>query len=722
MALSLRTRSIAGFLSTSLVAIAAVTVLADTARAANPTLTPVVISVGSTIAPVATVDMSGLTAPVTLTTSTALPTGLALDAGDAVTVGTGLLSGTPTVASALATYTITATDSSIPAVVRSVDLPLTVTSLRPPADITASFGQPLTGAPTATAQGLGTGVSFALVGAPSWLTISNAGVLSGTPTAALAASSIGITATDAAGASATGSFSLTVLDALTPPTQTVSGIVGTALTPTAFTTSVVGTYSINPPISTAPGLAFDPSTGVISGTPSKPLGPTVFTVQLTPSAGGAPLQATITVSVDVVLGTTPLNVTGTVGSAITAFIGYASAVATTAGLAPPFAYSTTPALPGATSPGDLTINPTTGAITGRPTTAVVGAKYVVNLTDKNGAKGSGPITVTVGGQVLPTAQALVGSVGSASTSKTLTASGMTAPIAYSISPALPSGLLFGSTTGVVSGIPRTAQSVATYTISAVDANGATGSAALTITVGKALLSPPIIGAIQSGSKAGSILVNFTPPRLAPSDQTYTVQVYDADGYVLITSVDAKSSPVAVDGLTPGETYQIVVVANATSTFDRVESLPKTGIAALSAPAVTSVASAPAAATVAAKVTKVPTLSSQGFVLALGTQVTAAKRVVLTTAPSRREGKAPTARLRLNQYSRVVVSGLPWKGVVTVSLSAQGTWIPLGTVRVPASRTATLPAFAIRNAGRFTVRLAPPAGAPVYVRLVVKKAT
>ena len=715
-------RSIASISAMSLLLLMLSSLLAAPARAANPA---VLATLGTAITAVPTVDMTALTAPVTMSSSPALPSGLSLDAGDAVTVGTGQLSGTPTAAAGLATYTITATDSSPSPVVRTFVVDITVTNVTPPADVTAAFGQPLTGSPTVKAEGFGPGLAFALTGAPAWLSISATGVLSGTPTAVLAPTLIAVNVTDTAGASGSTSFTLTVLDALSPPTQSVSGVVGQALSPTSspLTSSVAGTLSISPAITTIPGLSFDAATGVISGTPSKPCGPTPFTVLLTPSGVGTPLQATVTVSVDAVLGATAQAVTGTVGTAIIAFIGYGSAAATTAGLVAPFAYSTTPALPGVTSPGDLTINPTTGAITGRPTTAVVGAKYTVNVTDKNGAKASGPITVTIGGQILPLTQFLNASVGTSTFSRTLTASGMTAPITYSITPALPSGLVFNSTTGVVSGTPRAVQATTLYDISAADANGATGSAKVTVTVIKAPLSPPIIGSVVGGPPAGSLQVFFTAPRLAPTGQTYTVQVFDVLGVDLVTSVDATSSPVLVTGLTPGDSYQVVVVANATSSFDRVESTPKTGVASLTTTTATAtaLASAPAAGVVNTAKATASTLSQKGFVLAVGTRKTSAKKVALKGRPAGTIKKAPVVRIPANSYSRITVSGVTATGLLTIRIQVSGTWITLGAARPNAKHQLRLPAFAARNPGTYPIQITGATGGSTYVKLVVKKA-
>ncbi len=418
-------------------------------------------------------------------------------------------------------------------------------------------------------------------------------------------------------------------------------------------------------------------------------------------------QATITVTVDGVLGSTPLAVTGKVGTAITPVIGFGTAAATAAGLVAPFAFSTVPLLPGATTPGDLTINPTTGAITGRPATAVSGANYTVSVTDKNGVKATGPITVTIGGSLLPATQSVNASVGSSTFSRTMTASGMTAPVTYSISPALQAGLLFNTSTGVVSGIPRTIQATTLYDVVGTDANGVTGKASLTVTVSKAVLSPPIIGSVIGGAKAGSLQVFFTEPAAAPSTQIYTVEVYDSFGDILITSVDTSSSPVTIDGLTPGDTYQIVVVAKATAAFDRSESVPKTGVASLGTTvtvASTNGVTTAAAGTINPVKTSKVALSQGGFVLAVGSQVTAAKNVLANKPAASVLSKAPAIRITINTYSRIVVPGVKAKGLLQIKIKIGSAWVLLGSARANARHQLKLPAFAAHTPGTYPIQI------------------
>jgi hypothetical protein len=295
---------------------------------------------------------------------------------------------------------------------------------------------------------------------------------------------------------------------------------------------------------------------------------------------------------------------------------------------------------------------------------------------------------------------------------------MAAPVTYSISPALPGGLLINAGTGVVSGIPRAPADSTAYVITATDANGAKGTAKLTLSVTRALLTPPIIGSISGGVKAGSLQVIFTKPALAPVGQTYMVEVYDSTGSDLIKSVDTPSSPVTIDGLVPGETYQIVVVANATASYERVESLPKPGTASMTTTTSslsTTSTSSPVAATVP-RVTSTPSaLSLAGIVLATAAQAASAKRVLAVKKAARSLRKAPVVRIPLKVLSRVVLPGVVYKGIVQVKIRLGGVWVPLGTARATKRQLLNLPAFSASKAGTYPIQVIPSAGGrAVYV--------
>jgi hypothetical protein len=94
--------------------------------------------------------------------------------------------------------------------------------------------------------------------------------------------------------------------------------------------------------------------------------------------------------------------------------------------------------------------------------------------------------VTVSSAIIsPATQDLSGNAGAAITPTTpFTPQGLTAPITYSISPALPDGLSINPQSGVVSGTPKNQQDALTYTITASDGSkSATAQVTITIAAG-----------------------------------------------------------------------------------------------------------------------------------------------------------------------------------------------------------------------------------------------
>jgi Putative Ig domain len=135
------------------------------------------------------------------------------------------------------------------------------------------------------------------------------------------------------------------------------------------------------------------------------------------------------------------------------------------------AYSISPALG-----NGLSLNATTGAITGTPTATIPATSFTVTATN---ASGSDNATITI--QILDAppasltynttqwAQIVVGV--SYDDSPTVTGVATT----YSISPALPPGLILNSSTGELSGKPTTLTAVATYTVTASNDGGNTST-------------------------------------------------------------------------------------------------------------------------------------------------------------------------------------------------------------------------------------------------------
>jgi hypothetical protein len=243
------------------------------------------------------------------------------------------------------------------------------------------------------------------------------------------------------------------------------------------------------------GLALSATTGAITGTPSH-VARSTFTVTVTDSAGNTGSQAytvavaatPVPVPVAVTVTVTPASLAdGTSGSA------YSQTISATGGTGP---YSF--ALSSGAFPEGLSLNGSTGALTGTP---VVAGSYTFTLTaaDANGVTGSRsyglaiaaapvPVPVPVPATVLTLSPGTLpaATIGSPF-SQMLSTAGGTGPYGYSVSGALPTGLSLNASTGEITGTPSETGSFS-FTITATDSAGNTGSQAYTIAVAAAEIS------------------------------------------------------------------------------------------------------------------------------------------------------------------------------------------------------------------------------------------
>jgi putative Ig domain-containing protein len=175
--------------------------------------------------------------------------------------------------------------------------------------------------------------------------------------------------------------------------------------------------------------------------------------------------------------TNPGSQTGTVGTAASLQI-----AATDSASGQTLTYSATGL------PAGLSINSSTGLISGTPTTAGTNS-VTVTATDTTGAHGSATFTWTISSTVGNTVTVTnpgsqTGTVGTAASlqiAATDSASGQT--LTYSAT-GLPAGLSISSTTGLISGTPTTAGTYS-VTVTATDTTGAHGSATFTWTISSA---------------------------------------------------------------------------------------------------------------------------------------------------------------------------------------------------------------------------------------------
>ncbi len=202
---------------------------------------------------------------------------------------------------------------------------------------------------------------------PAGLSLSSAGTISGTPTAA-ASGKLKFQVVDSASSPQTATTSLTVtVNAAPPPALTItttsplpSATVGAAYSATLAATGGTSPYTWTLASgSTLPaGLSLS-SAGVISGTPTSAVSST-FTVQVadseaTPATATAVLSLTVNASAALSITTKTLS-PGTLGTA------YSATLAATGGT-PPYTW----AVGSVPLPAGLSLNASTGAITGTPT-------------------------------------------------------------------------------------------------------------------------------------------------------------------------------------------------------------------------------------------------------------------------------------------------------------------------------------------------------------------
>jgi hypothetical protein len=642
--------------------------------------------------------------------ASALPAGLLLDPI------TGVLSGRPTSPSPTTTYTITAVDSQ-DGTQSTTSLTVTVQAVlaAPAGPVVAAVGVPLLPVYAFLADGF-IQPAFTLGTHPAWLGIDARGVLTGTPDAATPPFTLLVTATDVTGFAATATIVVSVTaTSLNPASQVLTGRVGTVLAPAGvpFPASAGQVYSSVPDIAAMTGLTFSPTTGAITGSPTKPIPPTVVMIQQTSTSTGAvQADSTLSVTIDGFLGSVAQPLRFVAGSGVTPVAPFGPGSAQISGLQGAATFTIAPALP-----TGLLLDSTTGVISGVP--LVAGSRdYVVTATDPRGAKATGTVTLLVAGSVSPAVQSITGSVATSLTSVPLTVTGLKSPVVYSINPPPPGGLAFDTATGVLSGIPTVPIAGLSFVITATDAAGAKATASLAVSVSKVSLSVPVIGTVTGGNQIGSIIVYFARPSFAPVGQVYTVKVFDSTGLTLVTSLTTTSSPATVTGLVGGETYQVIVVANATDSSDAVESLPRTGTATSSSTgSPVTFATGGTVASTSNSAGARATLGSVGITIGSTSQAKRAGRAFSTKPPSRKKSKAPKVKLPLDTYATVVLPGVKVKGSIDVEISVGGRWLPMGFIEADTSSQLSLPTVSASTAGAYLIRLTPPAGRPGYVRIV-----
>ena len=319
-----------------------------------------------------------------------LPTGLTLTTA-------GLLSGKPS-AFGTFTFTLAATDAaSTPNVVTQS---YTVTILpQPPVITTTSLPNGIVG--TAYSQQLmytgGNGTaSFAITAgslpSSSGLTLSSTGLISGTPSVASAGMTYSFSVAVTVGSQTSAPVALTLTIAALPAVSTTtlpSGNIGIPyskqLTFTGGNGGAVSWAIVSGSLPAGSGLTLSAS-GLLSGTPTTA---TTYSFSVAVTVGGQTSAAqALTLVVNSLIVTSSAAATGEAGLPFSFRL-------TAAGGTGPYTWSL--ASGSATLPAPLTLNPTTGLISGTPATAA-GSPFtgiVVQATDSLGATATQAMTFTI---------------------------------------------------------------------------------------------------------------------------------------------------------------------------------------------------------------------------------------------------------------------------------------------------------------------------------------
>ena len=396
------------------------------------------------------------------------------------------LSGTPTVPGSYP-ITVTATDTVLTGAGApftasnnyTIDVPAPTITVAPATLPNTTAG--LAYSQTLAATGGASPYTFAVTAGslPTGTSLTAAGVLSGTTTAS-GTFNFTVTATDAFGQTGTQAYTVVVAVptlTLTPATLPAA-TAGTAYTQVLTVSGGIAPYTTTLTGTLPAGVTFNAATRTFSGTPTQ-AGTFNLSVTVTDSTGGT--AATVTNAYTLTVAAPTLTLTPAAGALPggTAGTAYSQTFTASGGIAP-YTY----AVSAGALPAGLTLNTSTGALSGTPTVAG-NFTFSIRATDSTtGTAGtvtnaytlalSAP-TITVNPPTLP------GGVLFVPYQHVFSAVGGTAPYTFAISAgALPTGVTL-ATTGALSGTPTVAGTY-TFTVRATDGLGFTGTRAYTVTV------------------------------------------------------------------------------------------------------------------------------------------------------------------------------------------------------------------------------------------------
>jgi hypothetical protein len=499
-------------------------------------------------------------------TAGSLPAGLTMAA-------TGAITGKSTTAGA-SSFTVTASDaysdSAKENLAITIDPAISVTTASLPKGYASTA---YTSTTLAATGGLGTPYTWTWAAAtgsslPPGLTLSGAGVITGTPTTG-GNYSVVVTARDSGGNTGSATLAIDIEADLTITTASLpTGYLGTLYTPTTLAATggagipYTWTWAAAGGSSLPGGLTLS-TAGVITGTPTTSGAYSVVITATDSASHKATATLTITVNAAVSITTASLH-TGYAGSVYTS-----TTLAATGGAGSPYTW-TWAAASGSSLPGGLSLS-TAGVITGTPTTA---GAYSVVITAKDSANNTGSMTftITISGAVSITTTSLPsGITGSAYTSTQLAASGGAGtPYTWTWvaggGSSLPAGLNL-STSGLITGTPTTAGTFS-VDVTAKDSASNTASATFSIVIEAGL------SITTTSLPTGYVGDLYTQTTLAATGGTgtFTWTWAAATGSSLPAGLNLSAAGVITGTPTTAGTYSVVVTATDTASHKATATL------------------------------------------------------------------------------------------------------------------------------------------------------
>ncbi len=446
-----------------------------------------------------------------------LPPGLSISAT------TGAISGKPTSAGSYP-VTLTATNSAGTAsaqVLIAIALTPTPPVISSDASVNGTVGRTLS---YSISPGFGI-IAYTASNLPPGLALnSTTGVISGTPTAA-GAYAVPVSVNDGYNV-ADAVVTFTISDHVSIPIVTSDASVQGAVGSSFYYSYVVSPSSPSPTISVGqlpPGLTDNASSGAITGSPTQA---GVFTtpITVTNSAGST------TANIEFIIASGPsfilsgsAEVQGAVGAAFSYRLINSKSLSNVTYTA-------------ANLPSGLTLNASTGVISGTPIAA--GTNLVNISATYQGVIANAVLTIAITNQLAPLITSAIGLEGTVGASLSYTIAATNSPVSFSAS-GLPSGLSLNGANGIISGAPSASGS---FPVSISATNGAgTSSATLNINVAAAPAEAPVISSAAEIAVTYSTFVNFTvtatnlPTSISvtnlPSGLTYNQSTHVISGYV-----------------------------------------------------------------------------------------------------------------------------------------------------------------------------------------------